>query len=119
MAKILVIDDSGFQRKFLRGFLEEAGHEVEDFLPVSGLEVLEKVKAWPPDLVVTDYAMPHLNGMEVTRMIRRALKDVPIVMLTASWNPERDARLKTMGVRKILHKPMTGPDLVEALKDLV
>jgi PleD family two-component response regulator len=55
MAKILVIDDSSFMRRYLREALEELGFAVDELLPVSPLEVMEKIKAEPPDLVLTDY----------------------------------------------------------------
>ena len=119
MARILVIDDSTFQRQMVRDFLEKAGHQVEEFLPLSALEVVEKITAWPPDLVLTDFAMPHVDGLEVARLIRRARPDLPVVMLTAARDSGRDARLQTMGVRKILHKPLAGEALVKALEGLI
>jgi len=62
MTKILLLDDSSFLRHYLRGSLEEAGYEVEDFLPGSALEVLEWVKAFQPDMVISDYNMPLVDG---------------------------------------------------------
>ena len=119
MAKILVIDDSAFFRQFERGLLEEAGYQVEDFHPASGLEVLERARAFEPDLVLTDFNMPNVDGTEVVRMIRRHSASLPVVMLTAAHDPEREARLKNQGALWILHKPIKGDQILEAVKKIV
>ncbi len=116
MAKVLLLDDSAFFRKVVRGFLEEDGFEVEDFVPLSALQVLERARAFQPDLVVTDYNMPHVDGLEVLRMIRRHAASLPVVVLTASRDPLREARLEAHGPVQVLHKPMKGEDIVTAVK---
>jgi two-component system chemotaxis response regulator CheY len=119
MTKILVIDDSAFFRKFIRESLEELGFEVEDLLPVSPLDVTEKMKGWAPDLVLTDFNMPHVDGQQVARMARRANPKVPVVVLTATRDEAMDRNLAKAGVTLILHKPMTGVAIVKALQDLL
>jgi CheY-like chemotaxis protein len=79
--------------------------------------VLEKAKACNPDLVITDYNMPNVDGQTVIRMIRRHSRTLPIVLLTASRDPEREDRLKKGNEPLwILHKPLMGADLVLAIK---
>lgn len=119
MAKILVIDDSSFMRRFLREAFEELGFEVDDLLPVSPLEVVERMKEGRPDVVLTDYNMPHVDGAQVARMARRADAAVPVVVLTATRDAELDASLAKLGVRLILHKPMTGAAIVKSVQDLL
>jgi len=119
MAKILVIDDSSFMRKFLRQAFEEAGFEVDDMLPVSPLEVMERMKAGRPDLVLTDFHMPHVDGAQVARMAKRADSAVPVVVLTATRDAELDESLIKLGVRLILHKPMTYEAIVKSVQDLL
>ena len=116
MAKILQIDDSAFMMHYSRGFLEEAGHEVQDFLPSSAMELLERIKADRPDLVLSDYNMPLVDGQTVARTLRRADPTIPVVILTANRDLSRESILRTMGVRQILHKPVKGEDLVQAVK---
>lgn len=119
MPKILVIDDSAFYRQVVRGFLEEAGYEVEDFLPDSALQVLEKTKACEPDLVLTDYNMPHVDGLEVVRMVRRHGPSLPVIVLTATHDPMREVRLEEHMPIVILHKPIKGEGIVEAVKAIL
>ncbi|BDU73281.1 response regulator [Mesoterricola silvestris] len=119
MTKVLVIDDSAFFRKVLRGFLEEDGFQVDDFEPLSALEVLERARAFLPDLVVTDYTMPYVDGLAVLRMIRRHGPSLPVVVLTAYRDPQREARLREHAPVWVLHKPMKGEDIVKAVKGIV
>lgn len=118
MPRVLVIDDSAFFRRTVRSYLEEAGYDVDDFLPLSELEVMERAKVWNPDLVITDFSMPHVNGQSVARMIRRHSKDVPILVLTATRDPDREARLRTLGLIHVIYKPITGPELVEQVREI-
>lgn len=115
MPKVMVIDDSGFLRHYVRGILEEAGHVVEDFVPYSVMEVQEHCKVFEPDLVMTDFNMPHVDGLAVIRMVRRHSLKLPIVLLTATHDPEREAKLKGYEPLWVIYKPITGEQLLKAL----
>jgi len=68
VARILVIDDSNFMRRIERQFLESAGHEVEDWMPLSAMEIPERLTKSPVDLILADFNMPGVNGMTVAKM---------------------------------------------------
>ncbi len=119
MFKILVIDDSLLMRKISRDYLESAGFAVEDFLPASILELVERIKISPPDLVLSDFNMPSIDGLDVARNVRRINPDIPVIILTANRDASREARLQTVGVRKILYKPIRGEDLVNAVNQVL
>jgi len=119
MARILVMDDSAFMRTLLRGALEGAGHEVEDLLPMSALEVLKKAKDMKPDLVLTDYHMPHIKGDEVARMVSRGAPEARIIVLTATHDPDVEGRLLRSGATRILHKPMAAPEVLRNAEELL
>ena len=119
MPKIMVIDDSEFFRKFVRGVLEDGGHEVEAFLPFSVLEVKEKCKAFEPDLVMTDYNMPHVDGQAVIRMVRSHSASLPIALVTATRDPERMAKLKAYEPLWVIYKPITGDKLLAELNAIL
>lgn len=114
-----MIDDSAFLRHYVREILEEAGHEVEDFAPYSILEVQEKCRAFQPDLVMTDFNMPDVDGLAVIRMVRRHAMSLPVVLLTASRDPEREAKLKAYEPLWVLYKPITGEDLLRELGEIL
>jgi len=119
MAKILVIDDSSFMRHQVRSFLEEAGFEVEEFLPLSALEVVERVRASVPDLILSDFNMPEVDGQSVARMAKRANPDIPVIILTATRDAAKESVLGTIGVRRVLHKPIGGETLIQAVKEVL
>jgi len=119
VARILVIDDSNFMRRIERQFLESAGHEVEDWMPLSAMEIPERLTKNPVDLILTDFNMPGVNGMTVAKMAMKAAPDIPVVMLTALRDPETEAQLAKFKVRRILYKPISAEDLQAAIKEVL
>ena len=119
MAKILVIDDSPFIRNMWRRYLEAAGFEVEDFLPSSVSELMERIKQSPPDLVLSDFNMPVVNGQNIARGVRETSPKTPVIILTANQDEARDAILQSIGVSKIIYKPIQEQDLVAAVNNIL
>lgn len=112
----MIIDDSALMRKISRDHLEEAGYSVDDFSPTSVEDLIERIKTTPPNLVLSDFNMPNVDGFGVAQTVRRINPNIPVVILTANRDVGRDSRLQTMGVRKILHKPISGGDLISAVE---
>lgn len=119
MFKILVIDDSALMRKINRDSLEQEGFDVDEFLPESIVDLVERLRDLPPDLVLSDFNMPKVDGLNVARTVRRANPKIPVIILTANRDNARDALLQTMGVRKILYKPISGEDLVHIVSEVL
>jgi CheY-like chemotaxis protein len=117
MTKVMVIDDSAMMRLYLRRCLEKAGFEVEDWLPLSAMEIPERLEASLPDVIVTDYQMTGCNGATVARMAQKGPKPVPVIVLTAFKQYEMEANLGRLGVKRILDKPISAEELVEAVKE--
>ena len=70
--KVLVINDSKVMRFYLHRCLEKAGYEVEEWGPLSSMEVPDFVKASAPDLILSDYHMPGCNGASLAHMLQEA-----------------------------------------------
>lgn len=117
MARILVIDDAALMRLYLRRCLENAGHEVEDWLPQSAMEVSERLVSSRPDLIITDYQMTGCNGVTVTRMAKNADPTIPVLVLTAFHGEEMETTLLRLGVRQILDKPITAESLIRSVQE--
>jgi len=77
---ILVVDDEELIRDVLAVVLSEDGHRVEPAM--SGAEGLQKLSARPFDLVITDRAMPHMNGDQFATAVRALYPDMPVILLT-------------------------------------
>jgi two-component system chemotaxis response regulator CheY len=116
LTKILVIDDSTLMRRILRQYLEQAGFEVEDWLPLSAMEIPDRIASSAPDLVLSDYQMPGVNGLTVAKMVLKANPNIPVVILTAIREPETEASMRKFGVKRILSKPIDAESLVQAIK---
>jgi two-component system, OmpR family, response regulator MprA len=118
MTRVLVVDDEPAVRVALERALRLEAYEVE--LAADGLEALDRLAAGvPPDAVVLDVAMPHVDGLEVCRRLRDAGDRTPVLMLTA-----RDAiadRVKGLdaGADDYLVKPFALEELLARLRALL
>uniref|UniRef100_A0A7C5Z7N3 Response regulator n=1 Tax=Caldicellulosiruptor owensensis TaxID=55205 RepID=A0A7C5Z7N3_9FIRM len=110
MPKILVVDDSPVVKKIVTTTLAKKGFEVKEALDgVAALEVLLSEKI---DLVITDLNMPKMDGLQLTREIRRnpTYKRIPIIMLTT--NPSEEQKALEAGANLYLKKPVTSEELI-------
>ena len=113
MARILVVDDEPKIVRLVADYLEAAGFTV--LTARSGDEALMRVRTDAPDLVVLDLGLPALDGLDVTRAIRRA-GDVPIIMLTArDGETDRVIGLE-LGADDYVTKPFSPRELVARVR---
>ncbi|MDP2877145.1 MAG: response regulator [Holophaga sp.] len=115
MSKIMVIDDSKMMRIYLRRCLEKAGYEVEEWLPLSAMEVPNQIATSMPDLILSDYQMPGCNGATLVRMAHKANPKLPVLILTAFRDEDMESNLLRLGVRQVLTKPIVAESLIQAV----
>ena len=109
MKKVLIADDSGMARTFIRRTLEMVmTQEAEYEEAVNGRDALEKMKANPPDLLITDLNMPELDGGQLLKRIIASpkLHGTPSIVITSLNNPAKKKELQNYGVIAILGKPV-------------
>lgn len=117
--KILVVDDFPTMRRIVRTLLKELGFtnvdEAED-----GQEALAKLKSGGFQLVVSDWNMPNLDGLEMLRHIRadEALKHLPVLMVTAEAKKENIIAAAKAGASGYVVKPFTAATLEEKLNKI-
>uniref|UniRef100_UPI003BAA7AD4 response regulator n=1 Tax=Stappia sp. TaxID=1870903 RepID=UPI003BAA7AD4 len=111
--RVLVVEDNLHMRRILRRMLSGFGvtliHEAED-----GAEALEQVARQDPDLIITDWLMPIVDGAELTRRIRSGNSPgcfVPIIAVTAHTQKRRVVEARDCGVTEILCKPVSAKAL--------
>jgi two-component system, OmpR family, response regulator MprA len=116
MTTILVVDDDRKITDMLRRTLAYEGYRVET--AADGLEALMKVGAYHPDLIVLDWLLPGLNGIEVARRIRET-NDTPILMLTA--RDALDDRVSGLdnGADDYMVKPFMPAELLARIRALL
>ena len=95
--KVMVVDDTDHMRKMLRSMLELDGFDVAGEA-ASGQEALDAIPDVDPDVVVLDYMMPGMDGVETARHIRQARPDQVIILYTAFLDPDVEAAAKDAGV---------------------
>jgi twitching motility two-component system response regulator PilG len=117
--KILVVDDSATVRKLISGKLEKSGHEV--FCAVDGVDALEQIKEFVPDLILLDINMPRMDGYQVCKLIRsdELTKDVPIVMISGKDGFFDKVRGRMAGTTGYITKPFGPETLMKMLETYI
>ncbi|MGN6735319.1 MAG: sigma-54-dependent transcriptional regulator [Candidatus Binatia bacterium] len=110
--KILIVDDEPSNRKILAQELTHKGFSVDT--ASGGKEALAKVTSSPPDLVILDYMMPDLSGLDVLKELRKNGSDVPIIMITAYGSIERAVEVMKAGAYDFITRPF-DPDYIELI----
>jgi len=117
MATILIVDDSAFQRTFLRKTLTGAGFTVLE--ANNGGEALERTAEENPDVILTDLIMPDLRGRVLLETLQSQGSKIPIVVLTADIQEPVAAECLQLGAVQVLHKPIKPAILIQTLTDVL
>lgn len=117
--KVLVVDDSDVLRKITVYNLRKLGMEVEE--AVDGIEGLEKMKAWGPDVVILDIMMPRMDGFTVLKEMKKddSIKDIPVIVLTAKGGQSDEQIALSLGAKRVMTKPFSPTQLLEEVKSVV
>src|SRR5918996_985795 len=117
--RIMVVEDDAAVRESLRRALQLEGYEVE--LAEDGAEALEKLEESPapPDALVLDVSMPRLDGLEVSRRLRREGNALPVLMLTARDEVSDRVAGLDAGADDYVVKPFALEELLARLRALL
>ncbi len=112
--KILIADDEPDMLTVVNFRLKKAGYET--IVAVDGKEALEKARQCIPDIMIVDYRMPFMNGLEVCRAVKgdERLKHIPVVLLTASAEAMKMNQYQEAGIVSCIVKPF-DPDELQAV----
>lgn len=120
MAKtILAVDDSASIRQLVSFTLKSAGYDVIE--AIDGMDGLEKAKAKPISLVITDQNMPRMDGMTLVKNLRALpqYKTAPILILTTESSDAMKAQGRAVGATGWLVKPFDPQKLLEVIKKVI
>lgn len=109
--RVLVVDDDAVVGRSISRVLTERGYQVRE--ATSGGEALEELDHHDYELVFTDIRMPGMDGLELTRRVRLAHPEVPVVMITGYGTEASERRAREIGVAGFLHKPLSPEVIVE------
>jgi two-component system chemotaxis response regulator CheY len=121
MAKtILIVDDSPTILMSMSGILERAGHSVAQ--ASSAEEAVAKLKSGlRPDLVITDFHMGAMNGIDLVREVRKmaGFQFIPMLLVTTESQQEKRSDAKAAGATGWLVKPVQSDALLQVIKQVV
>ncbi|TAK22065.1 MAG: hybrid sensor histidine kinase/response regulator [Chloroflexota bacterium] len=116
-ARILLVDDEPGLRRLGARLLSQAEHTVVS--ASNGREALELFRAGSFDLVITDRAMPEMDGDQVALAIKAISPSTPVVLLTGFGSLMNASEEMPLGVDAVLSKPISGPELTRAIDRLL
>jgi CheY-like chemotaxis protein len=117
--KVLIVDDDPFLVLSLKLHFSELGIEVEDAR--DGIEALEKVDKFDPDIILSDIIMPRMNGYELHKQLcnNKDLVNIPFVFLTAKDDISDQVNGFRMGVDDYICKPFEINDLTQRIQRVI
>ena len=116
---VLVVEDEAALVAMLRYNLEKQGFQVEE--AVDGQEAISRITESPPDIVLLDWMLPVMSGIEVCRQIRRrpATRDLPVIMVTARSEDQDAVRGLNTGADDYITKPFNMDALLARMRALL
>ncbi len=118
MARILVVDDEEILRMLIRETLEDLEFDIDE--AEDGEEALKKLKESTYDLMILDYMMPNLTGIEVIELLPQEIKkSMPILMLTAKSQESDRQKVFDLGADYFMSKPFSPVKLMNLVEDIL
>jgi two-component system chemotaxis response regulator CheY len=118
--KILVTDDSRVMRQIVIRTLRQAGYDDHDIIQAeNGREALELVGAEQPDLVLSDWNMPEMTGIECLEALRASGSQVPFGFVTSEGSPEMREKAANAGAIFLIAKPFNEDTFKDALDGVI
>ncbi len=114
---ILVIEDDRELAHFIQEYLQNEGFKV--LVAYSGIEGLEKLRQWSPNLVILDLMLPDIDGFEVCKKIREKDQRLPILILTARRETINRVKGLNLGADDYLVKPFENLELLARVRALL
>jgi CheY-like chemotaxis protein len=117
--RVLVVEDDPETRRYYLSILERDGFVVEQ--AHNGRQALDKARTHAPDLVLTDIAVPGLDGIALCRELRGdpATRDIPVLAVTGYDDRQYNTRALDAGANRILSKPIDAETLLAEARGLL
>jgi len=117
--KVLVVDDEIHIVHVVAIKLRNNGFEV--ITAANGAEAFELAREEKPDIIVTDFQMPVMTGVQLVEKLRQCeqTKDIPVIMLTARGFAVEDGQKKDLQISELLSKPFSPKELLRSIEDIL
>ena len=118
--KILIVDDSSVMRKIVLRTLRQAGFGGHDFSEAeNGSDALQKIAAAQPDLILSDWNMPEMTGIELLETLNGDGKKIPFAFITSEATDQMKQQAHDAGATAFVTKPFTADSIAAALGMLI
>ena len=117
--KVLVVDDEIHIVYVVAIKLRNNGYEVTT--AENGADAFELARQEKPDIIVTDFQMPVMTGLELVQKLRRCeqTKDIPVIVLTARSFAIEDKQKENLQISQCLNKPFSPKELLRSIEDVL
>ncbi|MCA9450495.1 MAG: response regulator, partial [Candidatus Omnitrophica bacterium] len=115
-AKILVVDDDKYIRQIMKRYLDREGFQLE--LVEDGRQAIQLLESYRPDVVISDWMMPEVDGLDLCRWIRQneELSNVYFILLTSKDSVEDKTLGLEAGANDYVTKPFQGAELIARVR---
>jgi CheY-like chemotaxis protein len=117
--KILIVEDTKEALDNLKDLLSLEGFEIST--AVNGMDAIDKLYLYTPDLIITDLRMPKMDGFDFIEKIKRSdeLKSIPVVVFSANATPENENKSMQLGALKFLKKPTPIESILSSIHEIL
>jgi PAS domain S-box-containing protein len=117
--RILIIDDEEMLVRLGESMLGDLGYKVvAETNVINALSTFE-IQSDQFDIVITDYAMPHMNGLDLAKKLLEIREDIPIILCTGFADIAIEAKAKSIGIRAMVTKPLSRKEISEKIKEVL
>ena len=114
--KVIVADDSKVMRRIVIRTLRQAGYEWDVVEAENGLEALQLVQSQHPDLVLSDWNMPEMTGIDLLRSLRASGWNTPVGFVTSEGSQQMRDMADEAGALFLIAKPFTAESFKDAIE---
>jgi len=112
--RILLVDDES-SLLYLLSFVLEA-YAIKTEKATNGAEALTVLDKMEFDLIITDFSMPVMNGVELAKIVKKRFPHIPIIMITGEIGPDIDEMAEKVGISRIFYKPPNIEKLLATIR---
>ena len=116
---ILIVDDEATVATLLQRILEAFGQAYKVEMALSGAEALERLREQTFDMVITDYAMPGMDGLELAAATRAMRPGMKIILISGSYQLGLGQRAQSAGLDRYLRKPLLPDAFANAVENVL
>ena len=118
MSRVLIVDDHQEVRAAVRSLIAAAcGAECEE--AVNGVDAVAKAAEFEPDLVVLDFSMPEMDGLEAARLLKITMPNVPLFLLTSYHEPQVEAAAYDAGISRVFSKSYNMKSFISLVREVL